>query len=345
MVILLGLGGILVLGGLFFYGILQGLLPGGHFASSERGARLHEVVKQEGNSHERILMIRVEGVIAGDPIDGLGYNIVELLQQQLDRAADDVTIKAVILKVDSPGGEVLASDEMYLALADFQEHSKKPVIASMGGMAASGGYYISAPCQWIVANDLTITGSIGVIMHGINYRGLMDKLGIRPEVFKSGKFKDMLSGDKREEDIAPEERQMVQKMVNDTFARFKEVVAKGRESANKRNGSQTDVEDRGRTLIPNWAEYADGRILSGKDAFQLGFVDELGNFDTAVERAKQIVEMENPEVIELHPTFDLSNLLHLLGDSKARSIKVDLGVERSRLKAGYMYFIWPIAIP
>lgn len=240
---------------------------------------------------------------------------------------------------------MLASDEMYLALSDFQEHSKKPVITSMGNMAASGGYYISAPSRWIVANDLTITGSIGVIMHGMNYRGLMDKVGIRPEVFKSGKFKDMLSGDKREEDILPEERQMVQKMVNDTFARFKEVVAEGRGAANKINESQSGEDDRGHSLVKNWAEYADGRILSGKDALELGFVDELGNFNTAVKRAMQIAELDNPEVFELHPAFDLSNLFHLLGETKAKNIKVDLGMERSKLKAGYMYFIWPMAIP
>src|SRR5205814_8019240 len=133
----------------------------------------------------------------------------------------------VLLKVDSPGGEVLASDDIYRAIKDFQSHSRKPVVASMGSLAASGGYYISSPCRWIVANELTITGSIGVIMSSWNYRGLMDKVGLRPEVYKSGKFKDMLSGSKKEEEITPEEKEMVQKLVNDTFGKFKSVVSEG----------------------------------------------------------------------------------------------------------------------
>ncbi len=101
----------------------------------------------------------------------------------------------------------------------------------MGSLAASGGYYVSAPCDWIVANELTITGSIGVIMEGFNYRGLMDKIGVRPEVFKSGKFKDMLSPTKSPEETSPEEVQMVQHLIDETFAQFKGVVADGRHAA------------------------------------------------------------------------------------------------------------------
>src|SRR6185369_10962649 len=161
--------------------------------------------------------------------------------------------------------------------------SRKPVIAAMGSLAASGGYYVSAPCQWIVANEMTITGSIGVIMHGYNFRGLMDKVGVRPETFKSGKFKDMLSPDKREEDITQEERDMIQAMVNETFGKFKSIVAEGRGKAAKRN---TGLAETGRALDDNWQRFADGRILSGKEALQYGFVDELGNFDVAVARAR-----------------------------------------------------------
>src|SRR5690606_37432008 len=118
----------------------------------------------------------------------------EVIRAQLRRASWDDDVKAVLLKVDSPGGEVLASDEIARALEDFQKRAQKPVIVSMGSLAASGGYYVAAPCQWIVANELTITGSIGVIMQGFNYHGLMDKVGLRRGVYKSGEFKDMLSG-------------------------------------------------------------------------------------------------------------------------------------------------------
>ena len=106
----------------------------------------------------------------------------------------------------------------------------------MGSLAASGGYYVSAPCRWIVANDLTITGSIGVIMSTWNYRGLMDKVGLRPETFKSGKYKDMLSGSREPDTITPEEREMVQALIDETYGKFKSaVVAEGRKRAHDQN--------------------------------------------------------------------------------------------------------------
>ena len=121
----------------------------------------------------------MEGIISGQLADRGGFSMVDVVKAQLRRADDDHKVKAVILKVNSPGGEVLASDEISEAIESFQEETGKPVIVSMGSLAASGGYYVSAPCRWIVANELTITGSIGVIMHGWNYRGLMDKVGLR----------------------------------------------------------------------------------------------------------------------------------------------------------------------
>jgi protease-4 len=348
MLILLGGGGLVLLVFLMLGSMLGGLfgggIPGGPMAATDHGPRLVEIIKEEGDSDERILVIPMEGIITSAPLESVGHSMVDLLKHQLEKAADEDSIKAVILKVDSPGGEVLASDDMYQLLKEFQEKHRKPIIASMANLAASGGYYVSAPCRWIVANELTITGSIGVIMHGFNYRGLMDKVGIRPEVFKSGKFKDMLSGDKREEEISQEERAMVQRMVNETFDRFKAVVAEGRQRANKLNADEKEVEDRGRTLVPDWMAYADGRILSGKEALRHGFVDELGNFQTAVERTMQIAGLRRPELVEYQPVLDFSHLFRLFGDAKARPVKVDLGLEKSKLRSGYMYFIWPMAV-
>jgi protease-4 len=216
------------------------------------------------------------------------------------------------------------------------------VIASMGSLAASGGYYVSAPCQWIVANELTITGSIGVIMHGYNFRGLMDKVGVRPEVFKSGKFKDMLSFDKREEDISQEERDMVQSMVNETFDKFKSIVAEGRGNAAKRNSGTTSP---GRTLTENWAQYADGRILSGKEALKQGFVDELGNFDVAVERAQKIAKISDANLIQYQPVFGLGDLLGIFGKSEAHTLKIDMGLDLPNLQMGRLYFLCPLTLP
>src|ERR1039457_6421530 len=182
-----------------------------------------------------------EIVFTSHESDEAGNNMVEVIKAQLDRARDDRRVKAVILKVDSPGGEVLASDEIYKAIRDFEtdeptDHGKqgrkgKPVICSMASLAASGGYYISSGCRWITANELTLTGSIGVIMHGWNYRGLMDKVGLAPMTYKSGKFKDMLSGERATNEIPPEEHAMVQGLIDDTFEKFKDVVRDGRAAA------------------------------------------------------------------------------------------------------------------
>ncbi len=154
---------------------------------------------KDNDARNKIAVIDVDGIITSQTTDPAGNNMVDVIKAQLKRARQDTRVKAVILKVDSPGGEVMASDEINRAIADFQDKSGKPVICSMGSLAASGGYYISVPCRWIVANDLTLTGSIGVIMEGINYRGLMDKIGVAPIVYKSGKYKDMLSRDPRDE--------------------------------------------------------------------------------------------------------------------------------------------------
>ncbi|MGC9034226.1 MAG: S49 family peptidase, partial [Verrucomicrobiia bacterium] len=207
----------------------------------------------------------------------------------------------------------------------------------------SGGYYIAAPCRWIVANKLTITGSIGVILSTWNYRGLMNKVGIKPEVFKSGKFKDMLSGQRDLENMSPEqmkiyneERQMVQKLIDETFEHFKSVVKKGRGFANELN------KEEGKKLATNWTDYVDGRILSGKEAYELGFVDELGNFDVAVERAKKLAGITaDANLIQYQIPFDIFNILKLFGKSEAKSIKIDIGMEPPKIQTGKMYFISP----
>jgi protease-4 len=238
--------------------------------------------------------------------------------------------------VDSPGGEVLASDEIYREIQNFQAESGKPVVCSMGSLAASGGYYISSPCRWIVANDLTITGSIGVILHAWNYRGLMDKIGLQPEVYKSGKFKDMLSGERETNQIPPEEHAMVQGLIDETYQKFKGVVAAGRAAAHEKN------KQNGRPLALDWANYADGRVLSGTQAYDLGFVDQLGDFQDAVERTEQIAGITNANLVEYREHYDISNFLHLLGQTDlSHTIKLDLGMDLPKLEAGELYFLSP----
>jgi len=311
----------------------------GNGISREAGPNLDECLIKDNDAANKVAVVTVDGIISGQTVDQAGNNMVDVIKAQLDRAKDDRRVKAVILKVDSPGGEVLASDEIYRAINDFEKDSGKPVVCSMGSLAASGGYYISSPCRWIVANDLTITGSIGVILHTWNYRGLMDKIGLRPEVFKSGKFKDMLSGERETNEIPAEERVMVQGLIDVTYQKFKDVVAAGRDAAHARNKKE------GRALALDWTNYADGRVLSGTQAYDLGFVDEIGDFQDAVDRAKQIAGIRNANLIEYRERYDFSNFLRLLGQTElSHSVKLDLGMELPKLQAGELYFLSPTFI-
>lgn len=315
------------------------LSMGGGSSHRTTGPRLEETVLEEHGGGDKIAVIPIEGIISGQMIDQSGFNLVDVVKAQLDRAAEDHKVKAVLLKVDSPGGEVLASDDIAQAIADFQSDTNgKPVIVSMGSLAASGGYYVSAPCRWIVANELTITGSIGVIMSTWNYRGLMDKVGVRPFTFKSGKFKDMLSGSREPDDISQEEKDMVNKLITETYDKFKSVVAEGRARASKLN--KKEKRD-GRELAANWRDYADGRILSGKEARELGFVDSLGNFDKAVDEAADIAGVKKFDLIEYRLHYDLADLFRMFGKSEAKGVKIDLGLETPKLQAGRMYFLSP----
>jgi protease-4 len=342
--VLLGFAGLVIIG----QSLTRSLTLNHGFKTAsarEVGPKLDECILEDNDARNKIAVITVDGIITSHTADDAGNNMVDVIKAQLDRAADDDRVKAVILKVDSPGGEVMASDQIYKAIDNFQtdqkdEHGKpakkgKPVICSMGSLAASGGYYISAPCRWIVADELTLTGSIGVIMHGINYRGLMDKVGIAPMTFKSGKFKDMLSPDRATNEIPPEEREMVQALITETYEKFKGVVADGRANAHDLNKKE------GKALAPNWEDFADGRVMSGTQALDLGLVDELGDFDDAVDRAMNIVHIQDANLIEYRERYDLGNFLSMFGQNgQAKDIKIDVGLDIPKLRAGCLYYLW-----
>src|SRR5262249_14597496 len=158
-------------------------------------------------------------------------------------------------------------------------------------------------------------------------------VGVRPLVYKSGRFKDMLSGEKDLDSLTPaekadleEENGMVNKMINETFERFKKIVADGRRIANNRNGSDQDSAA-GRPLDKNWEKLADGRVLSGKEAYDNGFVDELGNWRTAVRRAQKLAGIDKADLVTYQVPFSLGNLLGLFGKSDAKAVKVDVGLD------------------
>ncbi|MGA2242795.1 MAG: signal peptide peptidase SppA [Verrucomicrobiota bacterium] len=326
----------------------SGFSRGGFRTSLARevGPRLEECLLKDNDARSKIAVITVDGIITDNARDQAGNSMVDVIKAQLARAKDDERVKAVILKVDSPGGEVMASDEISKAIANFQKDDPaepgkpvkrgKPVVCSMGSLAASGGYYISVPSRWIVADDLTITGSIGVLLHTWNYRGLMDKVGLAPVTYKSGKFKDMLNGDRSTNEIPAEERVMVQGLIDETYLKFKNVIADGRRYAHEKNKTE------GHALVNNWTNYADGRVLSGTQAYEYGFVDQLGNFDDAVKTTKKIAGIPKANLIEYRERYDISEFLRLFGQSgAAHDIKLDLGLEMPKLQAGQLYFLSP----
>jgi protease IV len=303
-------------------------------------------VLESSDSHHKIAVIPIEGVIFGSAVDLGGLGLVRQIQDQLKLAERDARVKAVILKVNSPGGEVMASDDISRAIAEFQKKTGKPVVASMGSVAASGGYYVAAPCRWIVANELTITGSIGVIMHGYNYRGLMNKVGVQPQVYKSGRFKDMLSGERDLEKMSAaekatfeEEERMIQALIDQTYTKFRKVVQEGRRNSSELNQANRDAT--GRKLSAQWIEAADGRVISGAQAYELGFVDELGTWETAVSRAKKLARIADAELVQFQPVFDLLSFFRIFGKAETRAVKLDLGMALPRLDPGLLYFLSP----
>ncbi|MCW5558301.1 MAG: signal peptide peptidase SppA [Verrucomicrobiae bacterium] len=316
--------------------------------SGRRGANeLVEVVLERQRTSDKIAVIPVQGIIGSGTRSGAADGLPGAIQDQLDRIARDPAIRAVILRVDSPGGEVLASDEIHNALQHFQTNRDIPVVACMGSLAASGGYYVSAPCRWIVAHPLTLTGSIGVIFHGYNYRGLMDKIGIRPDIVKSGKLKDMFSGELRPGEEQPEEKAILRELVSESFQRFKQVVREGREWAHRQNAANSD--DSGRPLAENWEEFADGRILSGNQALALGLVDELGGMGTALARARSLAGIPRATVVSFQSPPRFCDLFPLpIAGASARepvSVRLDGLPTLPPLPEGRLLYLSPLHVP
>lgn len=213
--------------------------------------------------------------------------------RQLKRMQESDAIKAVVLRIDSPGGGVAASQEIYDAVRKLRE-SGKPVVVSMGSVAASGGYYVACGADTILANPGTTTGSIGVIMEIPNVRGLLSKLGIKYNVIKSGKFKDTGSPFR---EMRPEERKYLQQFIDDAFQQFVSVVAENR------NLPKEKV-----------LAIADGRVFTGKQALKLGLIDALGNYQDAVELAWKMAGLKGKPRIYRVPKRKLTIFDLIFGD-------------------------------
>ena len=203
----------------------------------------------------------------------------DLVKDYLTRAEKDEAVKAIVLRIESPGGEIAPCQEILWEIERVKE--TKTIVVSMGGTAASGGYYISTKADKVVALPTTMTGSIGVISQVINVEGLLEKLGIQIETFKGGKYKDMYSGYR---EMTPEEKEIMQGMVDEYYELFVDVVAEGR------GLSKDEVRD-----------LATGQIYTGTEAKELGLVDALGGLDTAIDLAMELAGIEVARVEYYQP--------------------------------------------
>src|SRR4051812_23527859 len=243
-----------------------------------------EVIVQRGarGSSDKIAIITLRGLISSSLPGNVGESMVDDMRLALEQAREDDNIRAIVLEIDSPGGEVTASDVIYNAVV--KTRAKKPVVVYMDSLAASGGYYVACGGKYLMANETTITGSIGVIIQTLNYEQLFNKIGLSSIVFKSGKFKDILNGARP---MTPEERDLIQRFVMETYDKFLGIVSKER-------GLPAD-------MLRN--NIADGRILSGKEALNAKLIDGVGQIEDAYAKAKQLSRAPGATVVKYGPPF------------------------------------------
>jgi len=282
--------------------------------------RFREVLVQRGArvTTDRVAVITLRGLISSSIPGSARESMVDDLRAALEQAAEDARVKAIVLEVDSPGGEVTASDEIYNAVV--RARARKPVVVYMESLAASGGYYVSCGGKFLMANETTITGSIGVIIQTLNYEQLFNKVGLAAVVFKSGKFKDMLNGARP---ITPEERELVQSFVMKTYDKFLGIVAKER-------GVPADI-------LRN--SIADGRILSGRDALDHKLIDGLGQINDAFAKARELGHSPDAKIVKYAPPFTLSRIFQAFGQAES---KIELQLPRQllpQLESGRAYFL------
>lgn len=324
------LGVVLVLAltlSLIFNVVLSGLLGGRGSEEARPPERFEETLVQPPASGEddggpRVAQIDVTGIISNDWLPG-SESIVSRTKRALQQALDDRRVKAIVLRIDSPGGEVTASDTIYHAVK--QAAAKKPVIACMDSIAASGGYYIACGAGKILANPNTWTGSIGVIVQTLGYQGLMEKAGLKMRVFRSGAFKDALGGHR---DMTPEEEKYIQDMVMQTYDRFTGIVSAARSIPIQE--LETGI--------------ADGRIISGADAVRLKLVDGTGYIEDAWQLAREQAGVVDAAVVRYSRPAGL-NLLGLLTQMKESSagtqrLEIDISDRLlPRLQPGRIYLL------
>lgn len=253
---------------------------------------LEEEVIEDGNDLRKIAVLDVEGTIqdTGSPtsfLESPGYNH-RTFMERLEYAKEDKTVRAIVLRVNSPGGGVVESAEIHDKIIEIQKETKKPVYVSMGSMAASGGYYISAPANKIFASPETLTGSLGVIMQGVNYAGLAEKYGVDFVTIKSGPYKDIMSPTR---EMTEEEKKILQSMIDNSYEGFVKVISEGR------GISESQVK-----------KIADGRIYDGRQAKELNLIDGFGHFEDVIDAVKKDYKLNGAQVVSYTENMGIGSI-------------------------------------
>jgi len=227
---------------------------------------------------DKVAVVDISGVLTSTQPVSRDSSSARSIIEELEEHAGDDTVRALVLRIDSPGGTVVAAQEVFAAVTRLREETGKTVVASMADVGASGGYYIACAADRIYANPGTITGSIGVIMEFPNVKELFGKIGITATTIKSGEFKDTGNALR---DMTPREREVLQELIDDVYGQFVQAVSKGRD------------------MTPDAVrEIADGRIFTGRQAQDLGLIDELGDLTTAIAAAAELAGIEGePSVV------------------------------------------------
>ena len=280
----------------------------------------------QGFGAPKIALIEVEGMLLNMKAGGLlqpTENEVSRFTQEMEKAARDPSVKAVVLRVNSPGGTVTASDIMYQTVKRFKEQTKKPVVASLQDVAASGAYYVSCAADKIIAHPTAVVGSIGVIFNTFNVVGTLDKIGAKTEAIKSGPLKDMGSPFK---ELDPQARAVMQGMVDEYYARFVNVVTSNRPARDSETMKIT----------------TDGRVFSGTRAVEVGLADRTGLLDDAIDEAKKMANAPNAKVVIYRRPYGFSGSIYAQNQTPqphANVLELKVPGLTDRIPSGF-YYLW-----
>jgi len=293
-----------------------------------KGPALGEQVLTEGPgvfSKRKIAIVDVSGVITGRESSHLlshTPNSVSETKAQLDWAARDPEVKAVVLRIASPGGEVTACDIIHREIQRFREKTGAPVVACIMDHGASGGYYIACAADTIIAHPTSTVGSIGVIVQHFDLSGLLEKIGVSVDPIKSAEQKDLNSIFRKQ---SPDERKVLQKVVDDVYQRFIDVVVAGRPQLDK-------------TRV---TELADGRVVSGTEATALNLVDRTGYLDDAIDEARQRAGIKSPTIVRYTRRAQLGSNVYTRSDAPPVSaIDMRVTIQPELFAVPRLYYLW-----